>query len=645
LKKTSFSFFVLGLNLIFLSACQGEATNDESSPKISGIVPEREAHSYSNVDEIRTKHLHLDLKVDFENKKMTGVVRHTMERLKDADTAIFDVNGLRVDHVTLGEKGKEIETNFIIGPSKKYIGSPLSVAVGKTETKVNIYYETTDSSEALDWMSPELTAGKKFPYLYTQGQAILTRTWIPAQCTPANRITYSADIEVDKELMAIMSAKNSNKKSPDGKYHFEMKQEIPVYLIALTVGNLEYRKLGVNSGVFSEPEMVDKCAWEFTEIPKMITAAEKLYGKYQWEQYDVVVLPYSFPFGGMENPRLTFANPTLIAGDKSAVSVIAHELAHSWSGNLVTNATWDDFWLNEGFTVYFENRIMEELYGKEKADMLALIEFQELQDELEEFRTNGQLQDTHLKLNLKDRNPDDGMTDIAYVKGCFFLKTLERDCGRDRFDKFLRTYFNDHAFQTITTEKFEKYLNAKLLKPNKIKFNTKEWLYGSGLPKNCYSISSPRFERIQSLADLFVKGKDIFAKPKKKRGKKQESILNRNSYTPQEWQAFIRKLPKKMSLDKLALLDSKLNLTAWGNCEVANEWYCLAIRSDYRQARPNIERFLMKVGRRKFLMPIYKALAENQESKSWAKAVYKNARVNYHSVTTNSIDEVLDFKP
>ena len=631
---------------LFLVSCDESNTKDnENQPVISGNVVLTDAHSYSNIHQIRTKHVHLELDVNFENKTIYGVARHEMIRLKDTDTAIFDINGPEIQKVTLGKKGHEKETDFIIGTNKKILGQPLSVKIDKNTKYINIYYKTTENAAALDWLEPSLTAGKEHPYLYTQGQAILTRTWIPSQCTPAIRITYSADVKVPSELMAVMSATNPTEKSEDGKYHFEMDKPIPAYLIALAVGNLEYKKLGETCGVYSEPEMINDVAWEFTDLQKMITAAENLYGKYQWGQYDVIVLPYSFPFGGMENPRLTFANPTLIAGDRSAVSVIAHELAHSWSGNLVTNASWDDFWLNEGFTVYFENRIMEELYGKEKADMLALIEFQELQNEIEIFKKDGQEEDTHLKLGLKGRNPDDGMTSIAYVKGAFFLKTLERDCGRRRFDEFLNSYFKDHAFSTLTTEQFKAYLNKKLLQPNNIKFNVDEWLYKPGLPKNCYAITSPRFEKVQQIARDFAAGKDIFKQPKKKKGKKREPILTRDLYTPQEWQAFIRQLPKTISPERLALLDEKLKFKSWGNAEVATEWYVLGIKAGYKDIRPNMEKFLMKIGRRKFLLPIYTALSETPDDKKWAMNVYDKARNNYHPVSVMTVDELLGYKP
>ncbi|MFN5416955.1 MAG: M1 family metallopeptidase [Flavobacteriia bacterium] len=633
-----FFIYLFLLGIISTSCDSNEILEDEEqSKKVIINQPIRDAHSYANLDEIKTKHIHLDLEVDFENKTIYGVARHEMIN-NQADTAIFDIKGLEINRVTIGKAGKEQNTDYVIGTEDPILGAPLSVKIDSNTTFVNIYYKTTENSDALDWLDPILTNGKKHPYLYTQGQAILTRTWIPCQDSPSNRITYSADLKVPKELMALMSAKNPTKKNEEGKYHFEMKQPIPAYLIALAVGDLAYKKLGTNCGVYTEPSMLKSVSWEFVDLKKMIGAAEALYGKYQWEQYDVIVLPYSFPFGGMENPRLTFANPTLITGDRSLVTVIAHELAHSWSGNLVTNATWDDFWLNEGFTVYFENRIMESLQGKEVSDILALIEFQELENELKEISAGDHPEDTYLKLALNGRDPDDGMTSIAYVKGAFFLKTLEETVGREKFDVFINKYFKTYQFKTLTTETFEKYLNEKLLQPNNIKFNTKEWLYGKGMPKNCAKIISPRFESIQKLADDFVAGKNIF------KAKKKKDLLTREKHITQEWLAFIRRLPRNISVEKMQLLDEKLNFKACGNAEIMTEWFVLGIEAGYTDIRPNMESFLMKIGRRKFLLPIYKTLAKDKQNIEFARKVYKKARPYYHSVSKKTMDELLKEK-
>lgn len=632
MKIVSLGFVLTLVMLIFSCTESTEETNPAEQPNTESEAHNHsnaeDSHTYSNINEINTTHLHLDMEVDFANKAIYGVARHTMNN-SGVDTAVFDIYGLEILKVTTGEE--ETKADFKIGTHDDVHGAPLYVAINNDTKIVNIHYKTTDKSDALDWLAPELTAGGKEPYLYTQGQAILTRTWIPTQDSPKNRITYSATVKVPKQLLALMSADNPTEKNETGEYSFKMDQPIPCYLIALAVGDLAYESLGDNCGVYSEPSMVAECADEFVDLPKMISAAEELYGEYKWGQYDIIVLPYSFPFGGMENPKLTFANPTLIAGDRSLVSVIAHELAHSWSGNLVTNATWNDFWLNEGFTVYFENRIMESIYGKETADMLSLIEYQELVESNAEMLKGDHPEDTQLKLTLEGRNPDDGMTDIAYVKGAYFLKTLESVVGREKFDEFLNKYFAAHEFQTLTTEDFVKYLNSELLEPNNITFNTDEWIYENGLPNNCLQITSPRFEQVEKLADEFAAGKDI------------TEGLTRDKYITQEWLAFLRKIPTNISPDAMRKLDEKLDFKGWGNSEIVCEWYVLGINAGYTDIRPDMKKFLVKVGRRKFLSPIYGALNSSKHAgdKEFAKEVFQEAKSNYHAVSRGSIQEML----
>lgn len=625
-----FNYLLFLAFTISLVACSPlpveEADNDLNDPSLR-----MDAHSYSNTDDVRTKHLHLELDVNFKNNTIYGVVRHELDT-HEADTIIFDIKNLDINKITLG-KTNETEAEFIIGEFDPILGQPLSVMITPETKFVNIYYQTTDEAEALDWLPPSLTEGKEHPFLYTQGQAILTRSWIPVQDTPKNRITYSADVKVPSELMAIMSASNPTEKSEDGNYHFEMKQKIPAYLIALSVGDLAYISTGANCGVYAEPGMVQKSADEFKDLGKMIEAAEGLYGEYRWDQYDIVVLPYSFPFGGMENPRLSFINPTVIAGDGSLVSVIAHELAHSWSGNLVTNATWNDFWMNEGFTVYFENRIMEEIYGKDVADILALIEHQDLVVALDDIENSDFPEDSQLKLQLSARNPDEGMTDIAYVKGAYFLRTLESKVGRKTFDKFLENYFNKHAFETITTEDFLAYLEKELIEPNNLDFNAKEWIYEPGMPDNCVVIESERLDEMKVIAEEINKGNDPFE------GEKIE-LTDRIT---QEWQTFIRGLSTDISNEKMNELESAIGFGAKGNPAIKSDWFLLAAKSGNKELRPGMEAYLMKIGRRWYIESIYEALSESEDKENleWARSVYEKAKSNYHFVTRSTVEEIL----
>ena len=586
-------------------------------------------HSYANMNEVNTTHLHLDLAVDFETKSLIGSVKHIINNSKKATKIIFDTKQLLVSKVLLNDTE---ETTFTVSEGSELLGNALAVVINENTKSVTLFYNTFPESEALQWLTPQQTAGKTQPFLFTQGEAILTRSWIPCQDSPSNRITYSANITVPSHLMALMSATNPTKKSKDGTYSFEMTNPIPSYLIALAVGDITFKDLGGKTGVYAEPSMLEKSANEFPEVKDMVVAAEELYGDYKWGRFDILVLPPSFPFGGMENPKLTFATPTIIAGDKSLVSLIAHELAHSWSGNLVTNATWDDFWLNEGFTVYFENRIMEKIFGTERSDMLLSIEYQELLHENDDILSGSHPEDTHLKLDLKGRNPDDGMTGIAYVKGALFLKTMENAVGREKFDVFINGYFNHHAFQTITTEDFIAYTNENLLTPNNSDFNMDEWIFEKGIPESCVKIESERFKIIDAKALLIPEMKSI-----------SDLNINKEALTTQEWIRFIRQIPDGTSVKKMAELDKAFNMTNRGNSEVMAEWYIQSIRKGYTAVNASMEAFLIKVGRRKFLEPIYTELAKTEINLSLAKAIYAKARPNYHAISFNTVDEILGW--
>lgn len=622
-QHTAASFFCIFLLLIL--ACGGNKSDEWTGVLLPVEEDTQDPHTHSQPGSAVIAHMILDLSVDFRLKKLIGSVAYQIKHDK-APEIILDTRGLKIQRVTLGEQ--ESETSFSVSPEDSIKGSALSIPLAPLTKIVKIYYETTENSNALQWLTPQQTADKVHPFLYTQGQPILTRTWIPTQDSPGIRFTYEATIRTLPSLLAVMSAENPRQKSADGVYTFKQANPVPAYLIALAVGDLQFAETGPRTGVYAEQSMLQAATSEFNDTDKMLNVAEKMYGTYNWGRYDILVLPPSFPFGGMENPCLTFATPTILAGDKSLTTLVAHELAHSWSGNLVTNATWNDLWLNEGLTVYFERRIMEEVYGQDFTEMLNLLTYNNLKSLVTKMGTDNP--DTRLKMNLAGRNPDDGLTRIPYDKGFFLLKSLENLAGRKTFDAFLSQYFKDHAYQSIQTGQFISYAEEKLLKANKLKFDLSNWIYTTGLPADCPVPQSDRFEKVEKQSKAFVAKNDL---------KKIDS----KEWSAQEWIHFIKILPRDLSAAHMDNLDKSFNLSNSRNAEIQAVWYELAIYNGYSaNIRESISDFLIKVGRRKYLSPLYNALKETDQYEL-ARSIYSKARPNYHSISQQTLDQMLDF--
>ena len=604
-----------------------------TTPALAPALTE-DVHSFANPDEARVTHVDLRLAVDFGARALTGTATLDFRRTADAESLVLDTRGLDIRNVTTPE-GEPLE--WSLGDEVEHLGRPLRIALPRGLTRVEVHYRTTEDAAAVQWLTPAQTAGGAQPFLFTQGQAILTRTWVPTQDSPGIRQTYSATITVPRALRAVMSAEML---TPEGEvtevgrvFSFRMDQPIPPYLIALAVGDLAFRSLGPRTGVWAEPEVVDAAAYELADMEAMVTAAESLYGPYRWGRYDVLVLPPSFPFGGMENPRLTFATPTILAGDRSLVSLIAHELAHSWSGNLVTNATWSDFWLNEGFTSYIELRIMEAVYGAEYAAMLEVLARDGLADEIE-LLGGPESSETVLHIDLAGRNPDDGMTAIAYDKGAAFLRTIERTVGRDRFDAFLRRYFDAHAFQPITTEAFLAWLDTHLLAGHaewREAIRPERWVYRPGIPENIAPVRSQRLADAREEADAFVNGQAA-------------ATLGTEGWTTQEWLHFLGSLPEELTRAQMSELDRAFGFTESGNSEILFAWLRHAIANRYEPAFGALESFLERQGRRKFVLPLFRDLAATDWGRELAIRIYRETRPMYHFVTQRSVDEVLDWQ-
>lgn len=589
-------------------------------------------HSYAKPKIARVAHVDLDLTADFAAKKMVGTAALDLLLAPSAKEVVLDTKGLVIKSIT-NAKGQPLK--WTLGPADPHIGAPLTVALNGAK-RIVIAYESAPDGAALQWLSPSQTAGKQKPYLFSQGQAILNRTWIPTQDSPGVRQTWTARIVAPEGLKAVMSAEQL---TPDGEpaagggraYRFKMDKPVAPYLIAIAIGDLAFQPLGKRTGIYTEPSALKAAAWEFADVEKMVEAAEALYGPYRWGRYDLLVLPPSFPFGGMENPRLTFATPTVIAGDRSLVSLVAHELAHSWSGNLVTNATWADFWLNEGFTVYFENRIMEALYGKDTAAMLADLGWTDLHEAIEE--AGGPTgPDTRLHIDLTGRDPDDGMTDIPYEKGAAFLRTIEKEVGRERWDAYLRGYFDRHAFQPQTAEGFIADLRANLFKGDKAleqKIDIQRWIYQPGLPENAVHIQSKAFEAVDAQAKAFAAGGPAPLEAWK-------------GWSTSERVRFVSGLPRQLTAERLAAVDTAFGLSAQGNSEIRFAWLQLAVANRYAPAVPSLEQFLTGQGRRKFVAPLFVSLwGQGDWGQPIAKRIYGEARPLYHAVTRETVDKTV----
>ncbi len=628
-----------------LSACSTTTGSAALAPPAVAPAPGPDAidtHTYARPEIARVVDVALDLTADFNAKTLSGTATLDILAVPGANEIILDIRNLDIQDVR-DASGQPLR--YVVGDNDAIKGQPLTVyfpAFAPNERrKITVRYSTRPDAAALQWLSPSQTAGGQKPYLFSQGQAILTRTWVPTQDSPGIRQTYSARITAPADLTVVMSADHL---TPNGEpagngmktWRFRMDNPIPPYLIAIGVGDIAFAPFDERTGVWTEPSRLRAAAHELEPTAEMVDAAEKLYGPYRWGRYDLLVLPPSFPFGGMENPKLTFATPTIIAGDRSLVSLVAHELAHSWSGNLVTNATWNDFWLNEGFTVYFENRIMESVYGHDRAMQEQVLGWDSLQDTLKSLPAP----DTRLHLDLQGRDPDDGMNDIAYEKGALFLRTVERTVGRDRFDAWLRGYFDRNAYRPMTTAMFLDDIRTHLVKGDaalESQLQLDAWVYQPGLPSNAVAPVSNAFKPVDDAAWAFFVGKG------------PASAVPWKDWNTQQRQRFLGWRPPVgngsgdwLTDAQLADMERTLNLANEGNSELTFAWLQIALAHRYQPAVATAERFLTSQGRRKFVLPLFQTLwNEGDWGRPIARRIYAEARPLYHPVTSGSVDDLV----
>ena len=590
--------------------CKGSA-----HPQVAPI--KHDPHSLAHPERIAVTHLSLALGVDFSARTLTGTATLQLARRDRAATqVVLDTDALTIRSVT--DCASKQPVPYDLAPAVKILGRALTVTLASD--CIVVAYQTAPESRALLWVDPAGTAGKQHPMLFTQSQAIQGRAWIPLQDTPGVRFTYDATITVPRGQWALMSAHNPQTIAADGVFHFTMEHPIPSYLMALAVGDFAFRPIGARTGVYAEPSVVDAAANEFVEVDAMMAAAEELYGPYRWGRYDMLVLPPSFPFGGMENPRLTFLTPTVIAGDRSLVSLIAHELAHSWSGNLVTNATWNDFWLNEGFTTYVERRLMEKLRGKDNADVQWALGTQDLAKALADYQV------TDPKAFLArtagpDQDPEDAPGDVAYEKGALLLRALELAFGRETFDAFLRRRFDRRAFQSSDTETFEAEATAELFAAHPQPWKLATWLHEGGIPTTTPAPTSATVTRIQQLAATVA--------------------LPPAGWDTIDWVVYLRAIPNTVTAAQLESLDTTYHLSD-GNDEILMHWLPLLVTADVARAAPLVESYLMRIGRRRMVRPVVAALmAKGETWRALARSSFAKAKAGYHPLTREMVEEMV----
>ncbi|MEA3029143.1 MAG: leukotriene-A4 hydrolase [Sphingomonadales bacterium] len=617
----------LAATLILAACVSGSGTR-----QVAPILTTPEAHdasSFARPEIARVTHVALDLDADFAARRMAGTATLDIQAAPGANEIVLDSKGLEIEAVA---DAAGTPLRWALGTGDEARGRPLTIAIGAAR-RIAIRYRSGPDAVALQWLTPEQTAGKRHPYLLSQGEAILNRSWIPTQDSPGIRQTWEARITVPAPLTVVMSGERltpAGEPAGPGRraFRFRMTHPVAPYLIAIAAGDIAFRRLGRRTGVWTEPVMVEEAAAELADSEAMVEAAERLYGPYRWGRYDVIVLPPSFPYGGMENPTLTFLTPTFIAGDRSLVGLIAHELAHSWSGNLVTNAVWADSWLNEGFTSYFENRIMEAVYGEARARQEESLSWDDMQAGLRE------LGPTSPRTALHDPSGelDGGSSGIVYDKGAIFLRTIERAVGRQRFDAWLRSYFDRHAFQPMTSALFLADLRAGLIRGDaalEAWLQPDRWVYQPGLPEYAARPDPAAFAAVDAAVQAFGAGGPASAVP----------------FAGWNWAErvrFLKGLPRQLPRARLEELDRTFALAQSRNSEVLFVWLRLALGNRYEPAVPAAERFLAAQGRRKFVQPLFDTLLHQGEwGRPIAERIYARVRPGYHSVTRAGVDRML----
>ncbi|KAK3833938.1 MAG: peptidase family M1-domain-containing protein [Linnemannia elongata] len=598
-------------------------------------------NSQSNLDEVKTSHIHLNLAVDFVAKTLAGSAELDIEAIADnVSKLILDTSFITIHSATLNDA----PLKYTLADRNEKYGSALTIELGKAlakgdKAKVVIGYATTEECTACQWLEPSQTVGKKHPYLFTQCQAIHARSMVPCQDSPSIKLTYSANINAP--LRAVMSAvPTGEEKQTNGTttYKFHQKTRMPSYLIALAVGNLEGREIGPRSTVWTEPEVIEAAAWEFVDTESFIRTGEELLTPYDWGRYDLLVLPASFPYGGMENPCLTFVTPSLLAGDRSLVDVVAHEIAHSWMGNLVTTENWEHFWLNEGFTVFVERKILGRMQGKEHAEFSAIIGHKAMVESVEMYGNDHPF--TALRPCLRGEDPDDAFSSIPYEKGFNLLYYLEKHLGGPEvFEPYVRAHVQEFAGRSINTDDWKAFLYSFMEKnfgQEKVdllnKVDWEAWLAGTGMPP----VENKFDDTLAKACNCLCKKWDHSRTVEKPTEFSPKDI---EEFSPTQKVVFLERVSELDSLphSHLELMDQTYGLTQVRNAEIKFRWHMICLKANYEKMYPEVAEFASTMGRMKFCRSLLRALYLAKNGAELARATFKKHRAFYHPIAATMI--------
>ena len=614
----------------------------------------KDVNTFSNYEIIKQTKLEGNFNIDFEKKKIHGKVKFYFTAEKDGEVIILDTRALKIHSVIDSDTGDELE--FILDEQYSLDANGVPLKIYKEFSKgdlitILITYCTKEAGGAVQFLDKEQTTGKKYPFMFTQCESILTRELLPIQDTPAVKLTTSMGLTVPKPLFALDSGIYQSKIDNGNSvtYFYEQKIPIPSYLIALAAGAIEERVISDRSKVYGEKELVDLAAEEFDEIENFIQLAESYVSPYVWGEYNLLVLPSSFPFGGMENPTLTFVTPSLLAGDKSLANVVAHEISHSWSGNLVTMSSWSDFWLNEGFTMFLQRKIMEKTNDLDLAKLDALVLYNTLVEDILRYGESKSF--SSLRPNLLGRHADDAFSEVPYEKGFNFLYYLEGLVNsknntlqiNDLFRKILREYFAKFSYMSIKYEDFreffieeiKKYFNEATAKEILGEINWVQWIEAPGFPPVTNDFSNKYEKEVKEAVDKFYKNSlpDNF----------KEIFIAWHTLLKQYFLNNIKETEKELDDKQLNILSKDLNLKEGYNAEVNFGYFTVVLlhgKSLDDEFKNALIAFLGKFGRLKYLRPLYRALYVRD--KETAINTFEKWKSSYHPIAVRLIE--LDFK-